>query len=427
MAGNVVISASPKEVLVDETFILRVTGLGPEQRVTIRSVVAEDGMKFSACGCYVADSDGCIDVSVQPSLSGTYTGVDQMGLVWSMCQIPGQRPGLRLFKKDVTTQQVLKFEVYTEHRTFDHLHEVSVLPLSMTKVFRWYMSKDVKRLPVEVGNIRGMLFIPPGPGPFPGVLDLFGSAGGLLEFRASLLASRGFVVLALAFFGYKDLPNHFTEVKNLDYFKEGAQYLNDHPYVQPGGIGIIAVSKGAEIAQLLAMHCPLVKAVVSINGIPYVTLLPYEHGDDVIPVVSEYDIYGGIFSDEGLVTKFCYILDPAGLFELWKTDVKLLSICSGDDCTVPPELQQLQYDSYPANKKQNIELVVYHGAGHLVEPPYSPFCRTSLHKIMGTNVVWGGNARDHAYAQEDSWKRILNFLRTNLEKHSRNVHLSSRL
>ena len=40
-----------------------------------------------------------------------------------------------------------------------------------------------------------------------GVMDLLGGTGGLVEFKASLLASRGFAALALAYFGYDDLPS----------------------------------------------------------------------------------------------------------------------------------------------------------------------------------------------------------------------------
>ena len=52
----------------------------------------------------------------------------------------------------------------------------------------------------------------PGEGPFPGVIDLFGGAGGLMEFRASLLASRGFATLALAYWNYDDLPSRLEKV-----------------------------------------------------------------------------------------------------------------------------------------------------------------------------------------------------------------------
>eukprot|EP00064_Thunnus_orientalis_P022781 superscaffoldBa00007998_g23000 len=36
-----------------------------------------------------------------------------------------------------------------------------------------------------------------GPGPFPGLLDLWGGGGKLVEYRAALLASHGFASLAL--------------------------------------------------------------------------------------------------------------------------------------------------------------------------------------------------------------------------------------
>ena len=47
---------------------------------------------------------------------------------------------------------------------------------------------------------------------------MFGSAGGLMEIRASLLASHGFAVLALPFFKYEDLPAGLEEV-TFDYFE----------------------------------------------------------------------------------------------------------------------------------------------------------------------------------------------------------------
>ena len=47
---------------------------------------------------------------------------------------------------------------------------------------------------------------------------MFGSAGGLMEFRAALLATRGFVAYALPFFSYEDLPKTMYEL-DLDYFE----------------------------------------------------------------------------------------------------------------------------------------------------------------------------------------------------------------
>lgn len=63
-----------------------------------------------------------------------------------------------------------------------------------------------------------------GDGPFPGVIDLFGTAGGLLEYRSAQLASRGIASFALAFFAYDDLPKALEEF-NISYFEEAVQFL----------------------------------------------------------------------------------------------------------------------------------------------------------------------------------------------------------
>lgn len=61
-------------------------------------------------------------------------------------------------------------------------------------------------------------------------MDLFGVGGGLLEYRASLLAGKGFAVMALAYYNYDDLPKHI-DVCHLEYFEEAVNYLLCHPQV----------------------------------------------------------------------------------------------------------------------------------------------------------------------------------------------------
>lgn len=69
-----------------------------------------------------------------------------------------------------------------------------------------------------------------GKGPFPGVMDLYTFGGGLSEPRASLLANQGYVVLALAYYGYQDLPKK-PKMLDLEYFEEAVTYLRGHPEV----------------------------------------------------------------------------------------------------------------------------------------------------------------------------------------------------
>ena len=56
-----------------------------------------------------------------------------------------------------------------------------------------------------------------GDGPFPGVIDMFGTVGGLFEFRSALLASRGFATYCLPYFAYDDLPPTLVDL-DLEYF-----------------------------------------------------------------------------------------------------------------------------------------------------------------------------------------------------------------
>uniref|UniRef100_UPI0009B4B190 LOW QUALITY PROTEIN: acyl-coenzyme A thioesterase 1-like n=1 Tax=Monopterus albus TaxID=43700 RepID=UPI0009B4B190 len=87
---------------------------------------------------------------------------------------------------------------------------------------RWYIAPGVRRIDIRQNGVVGTLFLPPGPGPFPAMLDLWGMSGGLTEYRAALIASRGYASLALAFLGHKDLPGPRNTMNVGDsYFKVG--------------------------------------------------------------------------------------------------------------------------------------------------------------------------------------------------------------
>ena len=124
------------------------------------------GELFESYAHYVADKDGNVDVGHDLSIGGSYSGVEPMGLIWSMKQAPGQKKGIQLFKRDVT----LPFDIIVN--CFDgHVipRETSLQPLSSGTFQKSYMADGVKSVPVREGRIRGTLFLPPGDGPFPGI------------------------------------------------------------------------------------------------------------------------------------------------------------------------------------------------------------------------------------------------------------------
>ena len=83
------------------------------------------------------------------------------------------------------------------------------------KVYIFWLWIDVNKayFSTQQGRIRGTLFIPPGSGPFPAVINIYGGhlKGSTVEVKPAVLASRGFVTLALSFFGVDDLPKSYLK------------------------------------------------------------------------------------------------------------------------------------------------------------------------------------------------------------------------
>ncbi|XP_078528034.1 bile acid-CoA:amino acid N-acyltransferase-like isoform X2 [Lissotriton helveticus] len=214
----------PKVSLTDEAVRIFVSGLEPNQLVTLRaSLVDEKGFLYISSAFYRGDAAGEVDLEKAAASGGDYRGVLPMGLLWALSS---EKPFHRLMKRDVIGSP---FRITVE--VFDSVQfepSPSITPLTSQTIERWYAAPGVQRIAIREGRVRGGLFLPPGDGPFPGVIDMFGGAGGLMEFRSGLLASRGFATLALAYFAYDDLPDTLTEV-DLEYFEEAADLLLKHP------------------------------------------------------------------------------------------------------------------------------------------------------------------------------------------------------
>ncbi|XP_069806675.1 acyl-coenzyme A thioesterase 5-like isoform X2 [Dendropsophus ebraccatus] len=256
---------SPGRCLYDRPLQLRVVGLSPGQPVTLRTALTDEaGELFTSVALYRADGGGELELSRSPALEGgSYTGVEPEGPLWSL---EPRTPHKRLIKKDVQSPFQLRFSLHQAHRPPGAL-------LAAAAQERSFMGEGVTREPVREGRVRGSLFLPPGPGPFPAIIDLYGTGGGLMEYRASLLASHGFLTMALAYFGYEDLPDSLGGLF-LDYFREALEFLRCHPKVKKERIGVIGISKGADLAVSMAAFLPGITAVVSISGCNANTFAP---------------------------------------------------------------------------------------------------------------------------------------------------------
>uniref|UniRef100_A0A6I8QMZ8 Bile acid-CoA:amino acid N-acyltransferase n=1 Tax=Xenopus tropicalis TaxID=8364 RepID=A0A6I8QMZ8_XENTR len=409
------LAATPEVSLADEPVRIRAWGLPPQTAITLRAWVRDEkGDIFHSRAFYQTDTEGKVDLEQSEATGGDFRGIYPMGLFWAL---KPTTPYRRLIKWDVMGSPFLvHLELYPSVLLVpseDHL------PAVTTVVERWYVAPGVQRLQVRDGRVRGALFLPPGEGPFPGVIEMFGGLGGLLEFRSSLLASRGFACLALAYSAYEDLPK-FMPTVDLTYFEEAAQFLLRNPKVSGDGVGVVAVCKAAEIALCMASYLPQVQATVCINGTNAVNGNFLTYGNISIEGIP-YQIERAQTTHSGAMQLSFTLQDPRKpeyqdcILPIERARGPVL-FCVGD--------KDQNYDSlFFANEalararkkgKQNVYLRRYPGAGHLLEPPGSPFCPVSQSPFFPLPLMWGGELVPHCTAQETCWREMRDFLHSNL-------------
>ncbi|XP_030004192.1 peroxisomal succinyl-coenzyme A thioesterase-like [Sphaeramia orbicularis] len=408
-----ILSVYPSRALVDEAFKVLVENLPPGCPVTVHSLhLSEDDNYWEAYGHYISDHRGSVSVSEDVSFGGTYTGKEPMGLLWSLRPVPGSRQGLRLRKMNVCTPMLVNISVHCGHLVEAFRDQT---PLASVLTERWYMAPGVKRIDIRERGMRGTLFIPPGPGPFPGLLDLWGGGGGLLEHRAALLASHGFVSLALEYLTSGEIP---TARLDYNYFEKAFNIIQDHPLVTPDRVGIFGLSLGSFVTFNLAAKSTIInpRCCVCISGFH---CHPYRSMGEMIQTnlnklhVDENNYQ--IWRDMSLPIPS----DISKKVDMGKIKCPLLLVCGHDDQSYPAvELaEDIAQMVHAAGKDHLLTKVFYHGTGHMIEPPYSPHFRatTFMAKTKPKVILlWGGQTKPHSDAQEDSWKKILAFLQHHL-------------
>ncbi|KAL0962687.1 hypothetical protein UPYG_G00343980 [Umbra pygmaea] len=387
------LDVQPTRGLVDEKIQVVVNNLPPLFPVTLHSLHhSEDKDYWEAFGHYTSSNLGMVTVTKDASLGGTYEGTEPMGLLWSMQPVPGSRTGLRLRKMDVLTP-------YDE---------------------RWYLAPGVQRIDVREDGVKGTLFLPPGPGPFPGVLDLWGGGGGLVEYRSGLLASHGFVSMALE---YLSSDKDRTSRLEYKYFENAFRIVQQHPLVMKERIALFGLSLGTSVSLTMAAYSEVIspRCCVCISGSHVHPLNISLH--DVFTKFIE-NAHKTRFDEEGRMVWKDIILpipsDPEEKVDMGRIKCPLMLVVGEDDqnwATVESAEDMAQM-MHAAGNKHLLTTLRYPGAGHLIEPPYTPLSRASNYIFQQTRdkviMLWGGHTKPHADAQEDAWGKILFFLRQHL-------------
>ncbi|XP_066218930.1 bile acid-CoA:amino acid N-acyltransferase-like [Saccopteryx leptura] len=362
-----------------------------------------------------ANESGEVDLEHASSLGGDYLGVHPIGLFWSL---KAENVGNKLSKKDVMNSPLyVTLKLYDSD--FDIYLKPSIPPKYSLTVERWFAAPGVSRVRVAEGHIQRSLFLPPGEDHLPRVIDLYGAVGKLFENQASLLASHGVVTMALAFSNYKDLLPILVKYK-LQYFEEAINFLLRHPNVLGPGIGVLSLSKGAELGLTMAIHLKQVVATVLINGVNFIGQVPHEYCGHMFETLT--------LSSHLVCTDNLGFIEQRYIFEehrskassdifhpIEKVQGHFLFIVGEDNRNVNSKLNVEQAIEWlRRNGKNNWSLLSCREAGHLIDSPYTPVCYASQVAHYKVCYALGGSVVPPAAAQEHSWKEIQKFLRKHL-------------
>lgn len=409
------ITVSPKRALMDDRVTIRAVGLPPDSALEIRvSTKDKNGRPWRSSAAFRSRHDGSIDLVAQAPVSGTYDGVDAMGLFWSM------RPeGTTAATFPSADWSIADVEAHSQGRK-----------LGATKVERRFAVPSVRMAAVTEEGIAGVLHRPADDTPRRAVLLLGGSEGGIPDPEGAMLASRGYVVLALAYFHAVGLPSTMQALP-LEYFGRAIRYLQKLPFVKSGGVAIIGASRGAEAALMVASLYPEINAVIGVSSSHVrwegstASQLPggpaWMWQGQALPYVRFH--IGPTFGFRylwGALTRNATPLRPMFLDSLHRDDSDapqiaverirgpVLLACGTEDRLWPSCLmservmERLRRHGHPYAD----EHVRYEGAGHWLPAAYVPTGGLR----GGLAAAIGGSPEATARVQADWWPRVLAFL-----------------
>jgi dienelactone hydrolase len=240
---------APQAVLHDELFTVKVTGLLPGTVNTLRAeYYSRAGTIWRSETRFQADVNGIVDLSVSKPVEALFSLPDPLAMFWSMVNTKERTADASLFDSD--DQSVVRLQVMDGDKAI----------ASHTVILRY---RQIGVSTVEIRNEAGIgtLFSPPTNKKAPGVIVLGGSEGGIPRQTAALIASHGYVTLALAYFGSESGPNELEKIP-VETVDRAVEWLRKQPGVDTDQLVLMGSSKGAELALIAASRNPKIRGVI---------------------------------------------------------------------------------------------------------------------------------------------------------------------
>jgi hypothetical protein len=219
------LKVTPLRAPLDTELMVRIAGAPPGAPVTVSACAIDAaGQRWQSAVTLTASEDGTADPRRDAARAGSsYTGVDPMGLIWSMR--PAGQPDPQAARDRLAPQP------------FVITAAADATGPASAEVTRLFVPDGLTRTEVTEDGLVGILYRPAGDQPMPAVLMLGGAEGGLHEDNAALLAAHGYAVLALAYYGMPGLPQTLTSIP-VEYFGTALSYLAGRADITAGQIAV---------------------------------------------------------------------------------------------------------------------------------------------------------------------------------------------
>lgn len=429
--GTLALSVTPADDLIDVSRGIVVTGLVPGAQVGIVAQTRRgNGVLWHSRAAFVADAQGTVNLTRDAPVSGDYTGVSAMGLIWS--QRPDDGKARDVFPLSATEPLTTTL---TATANGESVHASFLQRLAAPGVTR----HDV-RAPDNEEGLVGTLYLPDPyahPGPRPAVLILNGSGGGINEPRAALYASHGYAAFALAYFKAPGLSDYISNTP-LEYFERALAWLRKRVAPLHDFVAVSGQSRGGELALLLGATFP--EAVSAVIGyVPGAVVHSGQNAAD--PAVGREGptwLYRGqplphLWEGNRTASWAPFDEGPAphrherairtalqdadavarARIRIERARGPVLLLSATDDGSWPSSDYARMVTAKLAEVRHPypVQHFDYEGAGHAIVFPYVPTTQlVYAHPVSGRISTGGGEPRANARADAQSWAAVRRFL-----------------
>ncbi|WP_026675222.1 acyl-CoA thioesterase/bile acid-CoA:amino acid N-acyltransferase family protein [Alkalihalobacterium bogoriense] len=423
------LQVTPLNSYIDEEVLITVTGCPVNKEVTIQATAFDEKEKeFCSHASFRPNQNGIVDLSRQKPIAGTYDEADSAGLFWSMKHLQSKWDDY--FEKVKADEVKIKIDLLVEGEK----HE------SVT-VTRHFYKEGVTKEAIQFDEVRGTLFYPESEGRFPAVIVLSGSDGGMQEHAAALLATKGYVTLALSYFAGEGVPKDLENIR-LEYFEKATMWLKEHRKAN-GEVSLIGYSRGGELVLLLGATYDYYTSIIAGAPSAYVTagmkngifapVPAWSFNEDTFPYIKFKYKFSTMFH----LLKNWITRNPISYLSIWGNSLKneeavkeariqvenikapVMFIAGGDDQLWPSERYVKIMEKHvraASDPSPQHRFLYYKNAGHFLSFPYS-FVNLPANVFMNTGggmtMTFGGTKAANAAAAKETWGEILEFLQVN--------------